>query len=317
MKKIVSLLLLLVLCVLPLTSCADKDDRNADTTVTRVGYFPGTTGIGMSKMINDADPAYTFTKYENPSEILGKLVTGDIDIAAYPTNGVPALNQKVDGGVQYLAINTLGVLYLCTNGVTINTLSDLNGKTVYVPEKAPQLVLDYILKKNNITVTFIQSSLELLPGEIASGEGDVQIALLPEPKATVARTTAASKNVSSFAVSPVDLNEEWNRVSDTPLVQGCLVVRTDFARNHADKVNAFLTAYQASINYIKDPANLDAAAEMVVSGEVLPKLPIAKQAIPRSNITYMDGTDMKNAVLGFLKAFSASYSDDGFYSPAK
>ncbi len=314
MKKIISLLLLLVLCALPLASCGKE---NADPTVTRVGYFPGTTGIGMSKMIADADAAYSFTKFENPSEILAKLVTGEIDIAAYPTNGVPALNQKVEGGVQYLAVNTLGVLYLCTNGVTINQLSDLEGQTVYVPEKAPQLVLDYILKKNNITVTFAQSSLDTLPAEIASGEGDVKIALLPEPKVTVAKSTATTKNNADFAISPVDLNAEWDRISDTPLVQGCLVVRTEFARNHADEVNAFLTAYRASIEYVRDASNLDAAAQMVVDAQILPKLPIAKQAIPRSNITYMDGNDMKNAVLGFLKAFSASYNDDGFYFSAQ
>lgn len=314
MKRIVSLLLLIILCALPLASCGEKD---IETSATRVGYFPGTTGIGMSKMIADADPAYAFTKFENPSEILAKLVTGEIDIAAYPTNGVPALNQKVEGGVQYLAVNTLGVLYLCTNGITIDKLSDLEGQTVYVPEKAPQLVLDYILKANNITVTFAQSSLDTLPAEIASGEGDVRIALLPEPKVTVAKNTATSKGNDAFAISTVDLNAEWDLVSDTPIVQGCLVVRTEYARNHAAEVNAFLTAYRASIAYVGDSANLDAAAQMVVDAGILPKLPIAKQAIPRSNITYMEGDAMKNAVLGFLKAFSASFPDDGFYLPVK
>lgn len=78
-----------------------------------------------------------------------------------------------------------------------------------------------------------------------------------------------------------------------------------------------MTAYQASIAYVGDSANLEAAAQMVVDAGILPKLPIAKQAIPRSNITYMEGDAMKNAVLGFLKAFSASFPDDGFYLPVK
>lgn len=320
MKKLVSLILLLSLSLLAFAACGKTDGDDEKPPVTRIGYFPGTTGIGMAKMINDADPAYSFTKFNSPAEIMAKLVTGEIDIAAYPTNGVPALNAKIEGGVQYLAVNTLGVLYLCTNGVSIEKLSDLEGKTVYVPEQAPKLVLEYILKKNNISVTFSQSSLDLLPNQIVSGENGVQIALLPEPKVTVAKVSAASKGVDSFAISPVDLNAEWNQVSgNIPMVQGCLVVRAAYARDHATAIERFLTAYEASISYIKNTSGSDngGAAQMVVDAGILPKVPIAKQAIPRSNITYMVGDDMKAAVLGFLEALSATYPADGFYKPAK
>lgn len=318
MKKLVSVVLLLALTLLAFTACGKIDNDDKKASVTRIGYFPGTTGIGMAKMISDADPAYSFTKFNSPAEIMAKLVTGEIDIAAYPTNGVPALNSKVEGGVQYLAVNTLGVLYLCTNGIAIEKLSDLEGQTIYFPEQAPKLVLEYILKKNNINVTFSQSSLDLLPDQIVSGENGVQIALLPEPKVTVAKVSATSKGIDSFAISPVDLNAEWNKISDnTPMVQGCLVVRTAFARDNAAAVEQFLTAYEASISYVKESSNLDSAAHMVVDADILPKVPIAKQAIPRSNITYMVGDDMKTAVLGFLEAFSAAYPADGFYAPAK
>ena len=318
MKKLVSLILLLALTLLAFAACGKTDKDDEVPSATRIGYFPGTTGIGMAKMISDADPAYSFTKFNSPAEIMAKLVTGEIDIAAYPTNGVPTLNSKVEGGVQYLAVNTLGVLYLCTNGITIENLSDLEGQTIYFPEQAPKLVLDYILKKNNINVTFSQSSLDLLPDQIVSGENGVKIALLPEPKVTVAKVSAASKGVDSFAISPLDLNAEWNKVSDdVPMTQGCLVVRTAYASKNAAAVEQFLTAYEASITYIKNSSNLDSAAQMVVDAGILPKLPIAKQAIPRSNITYMVGDDMKAAVLGFLEAFSATYPADGFYAQAK
>ncbi len=319
MKKLVSLILLLALTLLAFAACGKTENDDDETpSVTRIGYFPGTTGIGMAKMINDADTAYSFTKFNSPAEIMAKLVTGEIDIAAYPTNGVPALNSKVEGGVQYLAVNTLGVLYLCTNGITIEKLSDLEGQTVYFPEQAPKLVLDYILKQNNINVTFSQSSLDLLPDQIVSGENGVKIALLPEPKVTVAKVSATSKGVDSFAISPLDLNAEWNKISDNvPMTQGCLIVRTAYARDNAAAVERFLTAYEASISYIKNAANLDSAAQMVVDAGILPKVPIAKQAIPRSNITYMVGDDMKAAVLGFLEAFSATYPADGFYTSTK
>lgn len=321
MKKLLSILLVCMIFLVCLTGCNPKEpadsgeDGHQDPTV-RVGYFSGTTGIGMAKMVSDADPAYSFTKYEGTEYITAALQKGELDIAAYPTQGVPALNNAVEGGVEYLTINTLGVLYLCTNGVTLSSLSELSGKTVYVPEMAPRKVLEYILDKNNISGVNIQmSSLTALPELIVSGEGGVQIALLPEPKVTVAQLSANAAGNTSFSVSAINLTEEWNRVSDTPLVQGCVVVRSSFAAAHSDLVEKFLTAYQASISYIASPENLDNAADMVVNAGILPKLPMAKIAIPRSNITYLAGEEMRNAVTGFLSALGSDFRSDGYYLP--
>lgn len=325
MKKLLSLLLLLALTLCFFVSCKDDastpdntqgtpDASTPDTTVARIGYLPGTTALGMAKMVSDADSAYTYTKYNGATYIATALMNGEIDIAAYPTNGVPNLSSKVTGGVQYLAINTLGVLYLCTNGVTVNSLNDLAGKTVYVPEQSPKMILEYILEKKGIeNVTIQMSSLDLLPGQIVSGENSVQIALLPEPKVTAAANTAKAQNVADFAVSSVDLNAAWNEVSDTPLVQGCVVVRTEFAAAHPEVVKRFLTSYEASITYIKNPENLDAAAQIVAETGILPAVPVAKSAIPRSNLTYLAGADMKAAAAGFLAALGIQFPDTGYF----
>lgn len=323
MKKLVSLLLLATILTLALVSCGTD---TADDTKINVGYFPGSTGIGLAKMIHDADTAYTFSQSAQPTDIQAKLVKGELDIAAYPTNGVPNLSNAVDGGVQYLALNTLGVLYLCTNGVTISTLDDLAGKTVYVPEMAPKLVLDFILRENDLSdsVQIEMSSLDDLPSLIVSGQNGCQIALLPEPKVTAAAINASNDESSAFAISPVDITAEWNKVSDQPLVQGCLVVRTRFAEEHPDAVRAFLAAYEKSIQYMQDSfsdsadqATKEAAAQMVVDANILPKKPIALKAIPRSNVTYIAGNDMKSAVLGFLSALNFSISDDAFFDATK
>jgi hypothetical protein len=173
------------------------DAASADSTVIRIGYFAGTTGIGMAKMIGDGKSTYTFTKYDGPTNIIAAIARGDIDIAALPTNAAPNVYKQTNGAVQMLAINTLGVLYVCTNGTTVNALSDLNGKTIYVPEQAPKLVLEYILNANGIQATVsMEYDLDTLPNAIA--QGIVQIAVLPEPKVTVAgnlyQAAQAAKN---------------------------------------------------------------------------------------------------------------------------
>lgn len=319
MKRILSILILTTL-IFTLYSCAPQvpeNPENPDAVTTRIGYFPGTTGIGMAKMIDDAPEGFTFQKYADPKFITTALQSGEIDIAAFPTNAVPNLYKNAMGGdLQMLAINTLGVLYICTNGVSIYSIQDLSGKTVYYPEQAPKLVLEYILEKNNITDCDLQpSTLDALPGAIVSGT-EVQIAILPEPKVTVAANQATTAGSTTFAIS-LDLSLEWDKVSDEPLVQGCVVVRKSFADEHPEEVEDFLNKYEESINFMKNPANLEAAAQMVVDAGILPALPVAMKAIPRSNITYMDGEEMIAAATAFLNALGMQIPEGEFFCPIK
>jgi NitT/TauT family transport system substrate-binding protein len=235
-----------------------------------------------------------------------------VDIAAFPTNAVPNLYTNAMGGaVQMLAINTLGVLYICTNGVEVNSIADLSGKTVYYPEQAPKLVLEYILKENGITDCDLQpSTLDALPGAIASGTS-VEIAILPEPKVTVAANQAAAAGSTSFKIA-LDLSEEWDKVSLQPLVQGCVVVRKSFAEAHPEAVADFLKKYEESINYMKNPESTDAAQLLVDTG-ILPALPVAQKALPRSNITYMDGEQMKAAASAFIEALGMTVPEGDFF----
>ena len=136
MKKLLAILLFLSL-TLTLVACGgQKDPAPDDDTVIRVGYFAGTTGIGMAGLLDDTSGKYEFKKYDGPTYITAALATGEVDIAALPTNAVPNFYKQSNGLVQMLAINTLGVLHICTNDSTIDDISDLGGKTIYVPEQA-------------------------------------------------------------------------------------------------------------------------------------------------------------------------------------
>ena len=305
MKKALVLLLTLALLLLSLVSCAKKNATD-DTTV-RVGYLSGSTGLGLSKMIadNKDNEKVTFTKYNSPVEIMAAYANGDIDLAALPTNAFPNYAKNLTGSraISMLAVNTLGVLYLLSDdGATVpaNDLSSLAGKTIYVPEQAPKLILQHVLKENGLesSVTLnMEYDLETLPGA-AQTDADVHYILFPEPKVTAILMQAGNKTYSIA----LDLTEAWDEVGNDPLVQGCMVVSTDFAAQHPTLISSFLSDYEASINWMKDPANLDTAAQYAVDAGIFPKLPIAKQAIPRCNLTFMTGTEMGTTVNAFLSA---------------
>lgn len=305
MKKALLLILTLALLLVSFASCAKKNATD-DTTV-RVGYLSGSTGLGLSKMIadNKENEKVTFTKYNSPVEIMAAYANGDIDLAALPTNAFPNYAKNLTGSraISMLAVNTLGVLYLLSDdGATVpaNDLSSLAGKTIYVPEQAPKLILQHVLKENGLesSVTLnMEYDLETLPGA-AQTDANVHYILFPEPKVTAILMQAGNKTYSIA----LDLTEAWDEVGNDPLVQGCMVVSTDFAAQHPTLISSFLSDYEASINWMKDPANLEAAAQYAVDAGIFPKLPIAKQAIPRCNLTFMKGTEMGTTVNAFLSA---------------
>lgn len=308
MKRILCFFLAICL-LLPLLIACGPDD-----TTIKVGVLAGTTGMGAVKMIEDADERYEISIYPatTPEALLNDLTSGEVDLAAIPTNAAAKLYNKTNGGIRILALNTLGVLHLLDTTGTVRSLSDLEGKTVYVPMPGqnPEYILRHILAERGINAT-VETSIpdaDALGTALLSNEGEnaaVQIAVLPQPKVTVIKTQAATKQVS---LSTIDLSTEWNAIEDTPIAQGCLVGRADFVDENKRAVKEFLEAYEASIEYVSAPENLEAAAALVVKNGIIPKAPVAKAALPHCAISYVVGNEMKDTLETFysiLFAFDA------------
>lgn len=313
-KRILSLFLVLsMLLALGLTACQKKED---DTNI-RIYTLNGTTGFGMAKLMNDAkaeNPVgnYTVTVKTDAADVTAALTNGDADIAALPTNAAANIYNKTNGGVRILAINTLGCLYLLNTGSTpITSFADLKGKTVYVPAQNPTFIFTYLCKQNGLEIgkdITIDSTSYAQPANLkdAVASGAVELAVLPEPMVTIATNAGKSANVT--VQNQMDLTAEWNKIAPTtPLVQGCVVVRTAFLEEHPEAVKQFLTNYKASIEYLS--TDLDSAAQMIVDQGIFNSAPVAKKAIPKCNVCYMDGAKMKAAMefyLNVLKGINAN-----------
>ena len=144
-------------------------------------------------------------------------------------------------------------------------------------------------------------------------KGEIDVAILPEPKATVAINTAKQEGYNySIALS---LSEEWNSVSEFPLAMGCLAANTNSLNTKEGEIVAFLDAYKASIEYVNDPANHENASNMIVAAGILPKLPIAKSALTNlyGSIVYQDGNEMESTLNAFYQAINIDQPADSFY----
>ena len=319
MKKALSLLLtlaLLLASLLALASCKKTDGPEDDATI-RVGYLSGTTGLGLAKMIadNKDNEKIEFVKYTSPVEIKKDYAKGDLDLATLPTNVVPSFSAEAGNrAFSMLAINTLGVLYLLSDdGSTISPsdLSSLSGKTVYVPEASPKMIFKHVLDENGITDVTLDMEYNLDQiNTSAQTDPDVHYVLLPEPKVTALLSQQGDK---TFTIA-LDLTAAWANVSEEPVVQGCMIVSKDFAAEHGALIASFLSEYEASINWMKDPANLETAAQYAVDAGVLNAVPVAKKAIPRCNLSFLSGNAMASAANAFFTALGlAAQQNDAYY----
>lgn len=168
-----------------------SENDTAETSNVRITTLNGTTGFGMAKLMSDnkngtTQNSYTFNVVTDATKIVAGLVNGSIDIAALPTNAASNVYNKTNGNVQVLSINTLGVLYMLDKTSEINSINDLEGKTIYCPSQNPTFILEYILKANNINAT-INSTEYSTPDALRTAviAGKVDIAVLPEPMVSI------------------------------------------------------------------------------------------------------------------------------------
>ena len=313
MKKKLSVLLATLLMVGGLTACNNTTSDEVQTppateqTTIKIAALKGPTAMGMAKMIHDQKDletkAYDIEVLNAVDEVIPKVATGEVDIAAVPSNVSSALYNKTEGKIVTLAINTLGVLYVVENGDTVHSVSDLKGKTIYSSGKGatPEYVLNYILKGNgldqekDVTIEYKSEHAECLAALTNDKNG---IAVLPQPFVTAAQMKNDGLRVA------LDFTKEWTVVNESHpdqktgvLITGVIVAQKEFVEQNPELVKAFLEDYKKSIEFTN--SNIDEAAALIAEADIVPE-PIAKRAIPLCNIVYIDGGNMKELLGGYL-----------------
>ena len=189
-------------------------------------------------------------------------------------------------------MNALGVLYILENGNSINSVSDLAGKTVLASGKGStaEYVLNYILEKNGVIAEIVWAAEHSEAATLAL-KGDYDIVMLPEPFVT--NVTAKS---DAFRVA-LDLTEEWEALGNGELTMGGIEVRTAFLEEHPDAVKAFVDEYGKSVAFTNSQP--EDAAKLIAKYEIAAE-EVAKNAIPRCNIVWLHGKDYKAVLENFL-----------------
>ena len=296
MKKLLSTVLTSVLALGHLAGCGTPAE---DDVTVRIGSLSGPTTIGIINMMDEESDIengdYEFTVSTQPDEIAASLNAGDLDIALIPANLAATLYNRTEGGIKVIDINTYGVLYCITTDPSITSVEDLSGKTVITTGQGatPEYAMNYLLEQYGVTdctLDFKTEGSEV----IASLQADPnQIAVLPQPAATAAMVQIEGMNIA------FSLDEAWSEVSDSRLVTGVTVVRTEFLEQHPNAVASFIVDHHNSV--ISANTDVEHTAQLVVDAGIVGALPIAQRAIPLCNIDCVAGSQMKTDLSGYLQ----------------
>ena len=333
MKKLSAILMACAMAVSMLTGCGSSNESQDNTKETEpvevnVTALKGPTAMGLVSLMDDVDNGkvdsenYKFTIAASIDEVTPAISQGETDIAAVPANVASVLYNKLEGGVQVLAVNTLGVLYIVENGDTVQSAADLKGKTIYASGKGatPEYALNYILQQNgldpaaDVTIEWKSEHSECVAALAQDPSG---IAMLPQPFVTTAQMKNPDLRVA------LDLTEEWDKVQEDAqepgaLLTGVVVVRTEFAKENPEAVSDFLERYKASVDFVNE--NVDEAAQLVGQYDIV-TAEVAQTAIPECNIVCITGDEMQEKLSGYLsvlndqnpEAVGGKLPDDDFY----
>ena len=288
MKKMMRMLAALLLAMgIAMVSCSAED-----TAAMRVGGLKGPTGMALAHMMTENNGAYEFTLAGAPDELTGQIIQGNVDVAAVPVNLGAVLYNKTQGGVQALSLITRGMLYVLEKGDSIQSVADLQGKTIVTAGQGatPEYVMNYILQSNGVEATLDFKSEHAEVTTLALN-GMADVVLVPEPHATTLRMKDDSYRVA------LDITEEFARAASengypqAQLSMSVVIVRTAFAQEHPQQVAQFMADLEASIAFANE--NVDAAAQEIADQGIIASAAVATQALPSCRLVFVAGAEMQ------------------------
>jgi len=272
--------------ILIFSSCSKEEE----SSTIRIAAIRGPTALGLLHMMKTSD--YEFELLGSPDHIPPLLTRGEVDVAVVPANLAAVLSNRTD--VCALAIVTLGVLHIVETSDEIKSVADLKGRTIFLHGQGitPEIALNHVLTRNGLIPgedVFLEFRAE--HAEIAAllETGQAQVALLPEPFVSTVLARGNGLRAS------LDLSEEWSRVSENPLIMSVVIARREFIEKK--NVANFLNEYKNSVEFVN--SNLHESANFAVDFDLVPSAEIGVAAIPRSNIVFVTGEEMRRNLSDF------------------
>ena len=262
-KKIMAVTLTLLMVLGMLAGCGgnDSDVPETVTEIVNVAALNGPTGMGMVQLMDMTDK-YALETYQSPTDVTAKLINGEVDVAALPSNMAAVLYNKTEGQIAAVSPIALGVLHILGNNVDITEPSQLKGQTIVASGQGgtPEYVLQKVVEAaglklyEDVQVEWLANHAEVNTKLLTE---DGTLAMIPEPFVSTALAAGKEGVAEVF-----DMNTLWKDATGQELPMGVLVARKAFVEERADDLKVLLNDLQSSVDFVNgSPAE---AAQLIV-----------------------------------------------------
>lgn len=245
-----------------------------------------------------------FDVWRTADQMRAGVVSGDIALFASPTYAAANLFNR-GAGVHLVNVLTWGLLYIFAGqGVRLEKLEDLKGKTLLVGAKndAPDLLTRYVLRsagvdpEKDLKLSYVGTSAEAVPLLLA---GKADAAVLPEPAASAAEIKAKQAGVA--VTRALDVTELYDAQSGrrSGVPQAGLAVTEKFLTAHPEIVAALHAASLEAAGWVGQ--NSQAAAALIADPLKLPA-PIVEASLPRFRLKVASAMDARADLEAYFQA---------------
>ncbi|MEG0291474.1 MAG: MqnA/MqnD/SBP family protein [Anaerovoracaceae bacterium] len=300
MKKNISKIivpLLVIVLIVTLFGCNKASDVSS---TINIATLKGPTGLGMVQLMDNTDK-YNVTTYESPDEITSKILNGDVDIAAIPSNMAAVLYNKTGGKIVAISPNTLGILYLTENKTNkVSSFKDINKQTIFASGKgsSPEFIMKALFESaginfDTLNIKWLSNHSDVVAAHMKNPSS---LALIPEPFLTV----ASSKNPNIKVA--IDLNNQWKTLTEQDLPMGVLVAQKSFANERKEDLSIFMNDYRDSVDFVNNDQK--EAAKLIVKNKIIADVNVAQKSIKRCNIVLFDSQESQATLSTFYDTLS-------------
>ena len=121
LRKGMIVVLAVLMAAAMITGCGGDNIPEEMTQPVKIAALNGPTGMGMVQLMDQTDK-YEITVYQAPSDAAAKIINGEVDVAAVPSNMAAIIYNKTEGQIQAISPITMGVIYIVGNDTDIKEL---------------------------------------------------------------------------------------------------------------------------------------------------------------------------------------------------
>lgn len=314
-----------VLCLMvPLTARAAQEVLQASEEITvQMGVMQGPSGfstIGLTRDNGRLDDrtSVDISVFPSPTEVIARLVNGDLDIAALPTNVAANLYAK-NVGIKTAAIVGEGMLMFLTNDASIQDWGDLANRKISIPgagstpDQLTRIIItalgyDY---ESDVELDYSIASPAQMSQMLIAGK--ISLTVLPEPFVTMTLNSKAN------IIPLLDMQVVWDALTGAGNYPMTVVVVSDkFIDAYSDRLPLVMDAIRDSVEWVN--ANPEEAGVLIEEAGIM-KAAMAVPAIPRCNLVFRTAVEGKEAMDVYLKVLygfdytsvGGSVPDESFY----